>query len=273
MQLIFACWLLLLVASSTGTAFVSPDPSVSDNDLSISTTVHPVGSKFHIAWDNTILDRYMSVVLWQYNATSKDVIYPFEDVTPSIMNETSYDWIVTTDKDLSMSDLFRFQIFYKGDTSPSATSETFRITDDSTSSSSVSSATSSTTSASTADPTTSVGSSTTAATAGPTSASPAASSETGNGGLAIGTKIGLGVAVPVVALLGIAAGYCLFRHRAKKQQQPIQAPSNLITDSAMCQRPPSPLPYGRFEMDGASTTNELHSNRLTYELYGGATGQ
>lgn len=81
MQLIFASWLLLLVASSTGTAFISPGPSVSYEDLSISTTVHPVGSKFHIAWNNTILDRKMSVVLWQYNATSKDVVYPFEDVT------------------------------------------------------------------------------------------------------------------------------------------------------------------------------------------------
>lgn len=81
MQLIFACWLLLLVASSTGTAFISPGPSVSDVDPSISTTIHPVGSEFHIAWDNTILDRKMSVVLCQYNATSKDVVYPFEDAT------------------------------------------------------------------------------------------------------------------------------------------------------------------------------------------------
>lgn len=193
--------------------------------------------------------------------------------TASIMNETSYDWVVATDKDLSMSDLFLFNIFYEGDTSPSAISETFRITHDSTRSSSVSSAASSTTSASTADPTTSAASSTTVATAGPTSASPVASSETGNGGLATGTKIGLGVAVPVVALLGIAVGYCFFKHRAKKQQHPIQPPSTLVTDSAMCQRPPSPPPYGRFEMDGASTANESQSNRLTYELYGGTTGQ
>lgn len=81
MHPVFIHVLLLFVASVVGTTFISPGPSGSNIDPSIATTIHPVSSIFHIAWDNTILTKKMSVVLFQYNETGKSLVYPFEDAT------------------------------------------------------------------------------------------------------------------------------------------------------------------------------------------------
>ncbi|KAF3005513.1 hypothetical protein E8E14_002687 [Neopestalotiopsis sp. 37M] len=219
-------------------------------------------------------------------ARAKSLVYPFEDATPSMVGAQSFDWIVATDKNLSASTLFLFNIFYEGDTSPSAVSETFRITDDdSTSSSSTTTASSSTTFVtsasitgaaslttstisttpiSTVSTTTSAGDTTGAVTA--QTSLPAAEQNTGNDGLSVSAKVGLGIAVPVVALLGIAAGYYIFRHRAAKQQK--QNASKLVaqTEPPMYQEPPNPPPYFRYEMDGVN-----HSR--THELYGDSMGR
>ncbi|ETS74845.1 hypothetical protein PFICI_13329 [Pestalotiopsis fici W106-1] len=264
------------------TEFVSPGPSASTLDPSISNAIHPVGSKFHIAWSGTNLTRHMSVVLFQYNETSGGLVYPFEDATPSMLGAESFDWTVATDKNLSASTLFLFNIFYEGDTSPSAVSETFRITDDSTTSSSTTTTSSSTTFATSASLTGSTTSTisttpisaastmtsavdTTGAVTSQTSLS-SAEKNADTDGLSMGAKVGLGVAIPAVALLGIAAGYCFFRHRAGKQKK--HHVDKLVTqvEPQMYQEPPNPPPYYRYEMDVVNPPT-------THELYGDFTGR
>lgn len=187
--------------------------------------------------------------------------------TETLLNEDSADWTVTTDKNLSFSNLFLFNLFYDGDTSPVAVSETFNITDTSTSSTSTTSSTSSTSPTSSSfatSPTRSIASSTDGATVGTGSASDESGS--GSGELVTGAKIGIGIAVPVVALLGIAACYFLFRHRAKKQQYaatslaPGQAPAE--------QKPAGIIPGQRYELDGL---NDGGISSMTHELYGDYT--
>lgn len=70
--------LLLLIAAIVGAdeAFVSPGPSVSKNNPTTGNAIHPVGSRFHIAWDGTNLTKSISVVLFQYHGT--ELVYPFE---------------------------------------------------------------------------------------------------------------------------------------------------------------------------------------------------
>ena len=76
-------YVLLFVAAVLGAdsdvTFVSPGPSGSNADPSISNAIHPVGSNFHVAWTGTNLTRATSVVLFQYDGT--DLVYPFEYVT------------------------------------------------------------------------------------------------------------------------------------------------------------------------------------------------
>lgn len=139
----------------------------------------------------------------------------------SVTGVTSTAWTVKTDKSLSFSNLFLFNLFYDGETSPVAVSETFNITGVSSSSTTTSSATSSST---TSISTTSSFTTSTSATSPTGSATSAAAAATTGaisdqrGGLSTGAKVGIGIGTAAVALGGIAVGYFLFRHRAKKQQ-------------------------------------------------------
>lgn len=180
-------------------------------------------------------------------------------------NETSTDWTVVTTKDLSLSNLFLFNLFYDGETSPVAASETFNITDGSTASTttSSSSATSSTTTSgsATSSTTTSTSSTSHGLTGSATStAAAAAATTTGSvsnqsGGLSTGTKVGVGIGVSVAALGGIAVGYFLFRRRAKKQQH--VAPPHAAEQSH--------VPMGE---KPAGLTAEPTYERAPYELHG-----
>lgn len=69
---------LLFVAAALGDSveFVSPGPSVSNSNPSVSNAVHPIRSNFHVAWSGTNLSRPVSIVLFQYDG--KELVYPFE---------------------------------------------------------------------------------------------------------------------------------------------------------------------------------------------------
>ncbi|KAJ4421960.1 hypothetical protein N0V82_003356 [Gnomoniopsis sp. IMI 355080] len=184
-------------------------------------------------------------------------------IQESAVDETSSDWTVTTDKNLSFSNLFLFNLFYEGETSPVAVSETFNITGDSSSSTTTSSAstTSSATAISTNFLTSTISVAATSHTGSATSSTTtaAAASTTGtvssqSGGLSTGTKIGVGIAVPAVAFIGIAVGYFLFRHRAKKQQY-------AATPHAAEQSP------GPMEQKPDDLTVGYTHERPAYELY------
>lgn len=173
-----------------------------------------------------------------------------------------------TTRDLSLSQLFFLNIFYDGEQHALAFSQIFNITDGaenlskisgSTSSISVTSSTSSATSASdTTTPNTAV----TSAAAGPT----ASTDPDQRSGLSTGTKVGIGIAVAVLALGGLAAGYFLYGRRVKKQQQGV-APALAAGASPVPteQKPTGSLPHHPHEMDS------LYNHSMTYELDGGAT--
>lgn len=118
--------------------------------------------------------------------------------------------------------MFLFNLYYTDESNPLAVSETFNITGD---------ASSTTTSSTTSDYpvlTTFIYETATSTAARPaattSSSSTAAVSEKSSSGLTTGTKAGIGVAVPFVALGALAVGYYLFRRRAKKQQEGLVGP-------------------------------------------------
>lgn len=75
---------LLQVAAVLGDTieFVSPGPSTSNSDPSISNAIHPIGSNFHIAWSGTNTSRDVTIVLYQFNGDGDGLkeIYPLEYV-------------------------------------------------------------------------------------------------------------------------------------------------------------------------------------------------
>lgn len=186
-----------------------------------------------------------------------------------MVNRFSYDWTVVTNKDLSFSNLFLFNIFYDGELDPVAVSQTFNITDGSESPSTTSDSTSS---PSATSPTSSATPSAAATTTPSTTAASAAAAPTASpdpdqsGGLSTGAKVGIGIAVAVLALGGIAAGYILYRRRAEKQQQGV-APAIAAGGSPLPteQKPADSVADQPHEMDS------LHRHSMMHELDGGAT--
>lgn len=73
-------FLLLFAAAVSGDSptFVSPGPSFSNVNPSVSNAIHPLGSNFYVAWSGTNASQIVSIVLFQYDGT--DLQYPFEYV-------------------------------------------------------------------------------------------------------------------------------------------------------------------------------------------------
>jgi uncharacterized protein YneF (UPF0154 family) len=301
MRLVFGSLLLFVVAAVLGQErFVSPGPSKSNSNPSISNSIHPIGSNLHVEWVGTNSSRRVSVVLFQYDG--KNLTYPFEYLirkchlhprNPCLficlacsicdifgynmlrcsiegrLGDTSYEWTVITNKNLTFSNLFLLNLFYDGNISPVAVSETFNITDPSIGSTTSTSSTSSATST-----TSSVTSSTSGATNGTGSPDPSSS-----GDLSIGAKIGIGIGVPVVALLGIAVGYFLYRQQSKKQQYAAAPPAPEQTPPMTEQKLAEHVPGQMHEMGSLTPTYEmngmssgLHSTSTPSELCGDHTG-
>lgn len=125
-------------------------------------------------------------------------------------NITSFPWTVTTSKDLTTSNMFFMSLYKTGATSPDDWTVYFNISSPSSGVSTSTTLTSATTSS--ASSTTSPTSETTSPARETTSAS---SSNTGasQGGFDTGAKVGIGIGIPVAAVLGIAAGWLIFRKR------------------------------------------------------------
>lgn len=285
----------MVLGLDSDVTFVSPGPSTSILNPVISNAIHPVGSTFTLPGQGPILQKlspwfYSSSTIWTWyihlnmslvslmfivallarlfiSLALLDTSYPgcnmLRCFTEALLNESSVDWTVTTERNLSFSNSFIFNLFYDGDLSPASLSETFNITDTSTSSSSTTSFTSSTSSTFVAIHTSSVVYSTNG---GMAAGTVSASDETGSVGLATGAKIGIGITIPAVALLGIAAGYFIFRHRAKKQQD---VTTSLVPEQVpVDQKPASSIPRPMYELDG-SNGSQIFS--MAHELDGDST--
>ncbi|KAK8098938.1 uncharacterized protein PG998_012179 [Apiospora kogelbergensis] len=214
------CLVLLLIGTVLGQRFVSPGESSGPQPpgSSLSNTVYSVGSHFYIAWENANKTRQLSIVLFQLDG--EELVYPFEYIEQRLTGRSTIDWTVATSKDLSFSSNFLLNMFYDGDSKPVAVSKRFNITDTRKTSTSTTSTSLISTSGLISTPPTSTAASTPALVA--TSSAPEHATDDGAGGegLSTGAKAGIGVAVPVVALLGIGAGYFLNKYRTSKARPP-----------------------------------------------------
>ncbi|KIX02704.1 uncharacterized protein Z518_08646 [Rhinocladiella mackenziei CBS 650.93] len=212
MRLLFLTPLLTFLAVAQELEFITPGPGGTAGDNSLNPT-YVFGSTFTIQW--TPIEQAISLVLYQQ---LPDV--GFEYIFQNRDNISSYLWTVTTQRDLSQSRVFFFQIFIEGDTSPSATSHYFNITGGGSSGGSGAETTTlpPSSSSSPSNPTTSSTTASTATTApdrlsSGTAAPPAATTSStpgGNGGLSTGAKVGLGIGIPVAVAVGIGVGWFVF---------------------------------------------------------------
>ena len=143
------------------------------------------------------------------------------------VNITNYSWLVGTRKNLTLSNLFYLSVFQEGKGPSDSNSHYFYIEENrvqyiASSSSSALSSTSTSRDASNPTPPSSSASSNTSSvptsaasvnvpTGSVTNAPNLSTQETLSDGFPLGAKIGLGVGIPVALILGLAAGWLLFR--------------------------------------------------------------
>lgn len=185
-----------------------------------------------------------------------------------MVNRFSCDWTVVTTRDLSLSHMFLFNIYYDGESDVLAVSQTFNITDGSENSSTTSDSTSSTSATSPTSSATSPSATNTPSTAVTSAAAgPAATTDPDqSSGLSKGAKVGVGIAVAVLALGGLAAGYFLYERRVKKQLQGVDPALDAGGSPVPTEQKPSgSLAHRPHEIDS------LYSHSMTHELDGDAT--
>lgn len=78
MYLFISVLLCAAVVLGDTVEFVSPGPSTSNYNPSVSNAIHPINSSFHVAWSGTNSSKEVSVVVFQYDG--EDLVYPFEYV-------------------------------------------------------------------------------------------------------------------------------------------------------------------------------------------------
>ncbi|KAF2708599.1 hypothetical protein K504DRAFT_534211 [Pleomassaria siparia CBS 279.74] len=211
--------------------FINPPPAGVFGDFS-ENPIYNVGSKVRVAWTPpTNESQAVSVTLSQMNGTQW--ILPAEYLTQSAIGRTSYDWLVVTEKNLSVSNMFILAVFREGNSSPDAITHYFNISEKAVAPTSSASKTSfSTASISTSVPSSAAGTSTIISTTTPTSlvpfasSSPASDSSTASSrDFSMGTRIGLGVSIPVALIVGLAAGLFLFKRYSKRNKTPAISPN------------------------------------------------
>ncbi|KAH8797751.1 hypothetical protein F5884DRAFT_758987 [Xylogone sp. PMI_703] len=214
-----------VVAAQT-ISFVNPGPAGANNDFSLDSTF-VLGSKMNIQWTSDT-DKNMDLTLNQQRPN--DV---WEYVFQNRPNLTSFDWTVTTNKNLADTPVFFFELWISGSTSPAAISHYFNITDGRSPSSSSSSTSSSTPTSTTptSTPTSTPSSSSTntgGSAASATNSSPPITASSSSG-LSTGAKVGLGVGIPIAVILGVAAGWFFFGRRRRNQhstRELLQSPND-----------------------------------------------
>ncbi|CAI9635393.1 hypothetical protein GT037_007646 [Alternaria burnsii] len=196
--------------------FIVPPSNPTPLDFS-DAQVYYLGDKLTIYWTEPPTGIASSILLWQANRTTGVLVGDKQYITQSVVNKTDVVWPITTDFNLTLSNLFQLTLYQEGEVDPVDFSQYLYLENKADSvSASISSPSSSLLLSSTASATTSSSSagnsiqtSVTTAVPIPSSASPASSFPTS-------AKIGVGVGIPVALLLGLIVGFLLFRHHKKK---------------------------------------------------------
>lgn len=201
---------------------------------------YKLGETVQLRWA-TNLDSF-SIILWQ-NDNSE-----YETVQTNLKDSTTYNWIVSTQRDLKDGNVFFFQIVDDTDNSNLFASHYFNITDDD---GTTATATSSSSSTASPTPISSLFPSATTSTAASSSDS---SSETG--GLPPQAKVGIGVGVGLggAFFIAIAGTIWYFGRRAQRtggssDVVPAGAP---MTDSQMSSS------YGLYELPAKEPASGPH---------------
>lgn len=243
--------------------FIKPPPlDESNRDLTLSYYLDEV---VEVTWTLDDDEKVVSLVLWQLDPIHRDLfgemkyvkgtcpmlaVSFYREVKQStylapiekFVNSTGLNWRVDTEKDLTVSNLFRLDLFEDGKTSPDSKSQRFRILRDDegkTTASSTGTTSPITTSTSTD---TSTDTSTATSTVATTSAA-AGTSEVlppdEEGSLNVDAKIAIGVAVPFGLLILAVAGFLVFwrRRKSRKLQHGSTQLAPSYTDND------KPLPY------------------------------
>lgn len=231
---LFVSLLSVLTTVVLGIEFINPPP-FETTDLPPDFSLNPVyvkGSILTIRWTAGPPENNTSLTLYQLNGTQP--LGPFEyltrmltpclhylltcpyliltcvtdDISPSVL---TLAWTVQTTKDLTLSSMFSLFLFLEGATSPEANTYYFNITNKEVASPTFKD--SSSTTITTGSTSATVTESTTPA---PISASTTPILIPVSGGLSTGAKVGLGIGIPAVALLGFCVGWFIFS-RWKRQ--------------------------------------------------------
>ncbi|KAH6856330.1 hypothetical protein B0I37DRAFT_351402 [Chaetomium sp. MPI-CAGE-AT-0009] len=204
--------------------FINPPPFGAVGDVSKNPT-YVIGSVVEVAWTPGGEGKQTSLTLWQLNATTAEFFGPMQYITRKVVDVSTFTWIVATTKDLSVSNMFFLSIFEEGKANADSNSHYFNLTRNSDTGPTAAEVTTSASSSTGRISPTSTSATVPAAetTSDPAATSSALSAES-PGGLDSGAKIGIGVAIPCAAILGVIAGYLIFRRR-KRAIEPPAAPA------------------------------------------------
>ncbi|KAH7355734.1 hypothetical protein BKA66DRAFT_429698 [Pyrenochaeta sp. MPI-SDFR-AT-0127] len=233
----FVAWLLTSVSCLM--EFINPPPFEKTGDFSGNPT-YAEGSTVNIAWTKGEENKGASLVLYQLNETDGQWFGDMEYLTQGAVGVTRYSWLVGTRKDLSVSNLFYLSMFQEGKSVSDSNSRYFNIeaknskeqsklsssippSSTSSATSSLSSTTSPSASASTSNMPPSF-SPTSEPTGAPNSDIQSSSSPQSSNNFPIEAKIGIGVGIPVLLVLCLAASLLLFRRRKKIDNIAMAAP-------------------------------------------------
>ncbi|KAL1796096.1 hypothetical protein ACET3X_006320 [Alternaria dauci] len=237
-----ACVLVtgLLTCVSCLMEFINPPPFGTVGDMSNSPK-YSVGDLVNVVWTPGEEGGAVSLCLYQQNETDGKWFGDMEYLTQNALEITRYNWLVGTRKNLTVSNLFYLSVFQEGKGPSDSNSHYFyiesnQVEEAAPSSSSVSSSTTTKSEASTAAATTTpTGSHTPSAeTSAPPASSPTSSAtnapslssqEIPSDSFPLGAKIGLGAGIPVALMLGLVAGWLLFRRQRKRNAKAHELPA------------------------------------------------
>lgn len=210
-------------ASAQSMKFVNPPPERSETNVA-NFPKFQQGSTVTVRWTKGPADKAMSLTLWQLDQQTMKFFGDMEYLSQNFLDKDSYSWLVATRKDLKKSNLFYFSIFQEGQSQSDSNSQYFNIT------TAAVDAPKPTTSTKTPGPSSATS---TGATTPTSDASGAATSDTISGegdagasqdsGLSAGTKIAIGVAVPLAVLVALGAIAWLWFKRRRDRRSDIAA--------------------------------------------------
>ncbi|KAL1964132.1 hypothetical protein VTN77DRAFT_7220 [Rasamsonia byssochlamydoides] len=229
--LLSSIWSLLWTASEQAAfQFVNPpaQDAITDNP------VYTVGSYLNIQWVSSE-DDFLAMRMVHQLSTVDEYIYVFENVS----GLSAFSWqIQLGTMNLSITPEFFLDIFIQGQTTPSAWSHNFNLTESaSTSTSTTPTTTSSSSTTSTTLPATTTSSGSDFATS--SSSSPPVIQ---NDGLSTGAKVGIGVGVGVtVTIIASLAAGLFFIARYRKRKNTVETSQNPVNNTRYY--PVTPPPY------------------------------